>query len=423
MTANTYLANFTAEINDNVTLRLGYIYNNVTRSMIWGNNYFTVDPDIFRLAINAVKFRFKSQGGQGYVDFNFNTGSLAHKLVVGANYSARDHFQKTASAPFTYAGRFSDPSIANNYDLRQYDLMGRIGDFTTGNRAAKIQSKNFIIGDSVQYGEKWEFMLGANYSELENNSYTMATGKLTSSFNGHALTPTFAVLFKPIINFTVYASYIQGLESGSTVGTGFANEGEILPPYISEQYEFGAKALLGRMFFTAALYHLDRPSSFTTADNYLTQDGNQRSRGFEFTFRGKVVDDLTLLGGFNIAEAIITKSSNPRIQGKSAKHAPKFTGKIFFEYDTPFLEGLTLTGGVNYFGKVYSDDYNQTVVPAYAYGDLGFRYTYKFADDKKMSFRLNVSNVTNESYWYGGGASHLQVGLPRTIAFTADIEY
>jgi iron complex outermembrane receptor protein len=423
MKANTYLANLTYEIRDFLTFRGGFVYNNVTRDMIWGNNYFTADPDIFRLAINAVKFRFKSTGTQAFLDFKFDTGPFSHKLTTGFNLSRREHFQKTASAPqgLMYAGRFSDPSIANNFDLKQFNLMGVIGDLTSVNRAQKLNYDNIMIGDAVRITDKWEVMFGVNHSKIIQKAFNMTTGAPTSSYEESALTPTMAVLFKPLPNITIYGSYIEGMEVGAVVPDGYENQGEILPPLISEQFEIGAKALLGRLFLTAAIYQLDKPSSFI-ANNYMTQNGNQRSRGFEFTVRGKVTDDLTLLGGFNIMSAKITQAQDVLSVGKYAAHSPKFAGKIFMEYDLPFLEGLTLTGGINHFGPVYTNTRNEIRVPGYTYGDLGFRYTYAKDEDTRLIFRLNITNVTNEKYWFGGGNSHLQVGLPRTIAFSIDYE-
>ncbi|MDR2404802.1 MAG: TonB-dependent receptor [Deltaproteobacteria bacterium] len=418
---NTYLANLTAKINDLLTFRLGYVYNNVTRDMVWGNNYFTSDPDIFRAAINVVKFRFKNQGGHGYLDWSFNSGPFVHKLTTGFNFSIRDQFQKAAAAPggIYYAGRFSVPSIANSFDLDQYNLMGILGDLTSNDRTSQIKSVNVIIGDAIRITDNWEIMVGVNHSTLVTNSYSR--GAISSKYEDTALTPTMAVLFKPHPNITFYGSYIEALENGVTVPLGYENEGEVLSPLVSEQFEFGAKALIGRVFLTAALYQLSKPSNIVL-NNYYTQDGNQRSRGLEFTFRGKLTEDFTILGGFNIMSAKITMTNDRLSLGKQAAHSPKFAGKLFMEYDVPFLEGLTLTGGINHFGKVYTSTRNETLVPAYTYGDLGFRYTYTKDDDTKLIFRLNCTNVTNKKYWYGGGNSHLQVGLPRTIAFSIDYE-
>ena len=55
------------------------------------------------------------------------------------------------------------------------------------------------------------------------------------------LTPTFALMYKLTPRTMAYASYIESLEPGSSVGATYANFGALLDPLKSKQYELGIK--------------------------------------------------------------------------------------------------------------------------------------------------------------------------------------
>ena len=64
------------------------------------------------------------------------------------------------------------------------------------------------------------------------------------------VTPSVAALYKVLPWFTVYGTYQQSLQNGTQVensgSTVYTNNGQVLPPYLSQQLEFGAKATVGK---------------------------------------------------------------------------------------------------------------------------------------------------------------------------------
>ncbi|MDR2460401.1 MAG: TonB-dependent receptor [Deltaproteobacteria bacterium] len=431
-------ANIHYKLNDWISFRAaGVIY---IRDMleVWGNTFFTLNPDVFRADIRARRGYGKSKGAYGYVDVNFQTGPLEHKLTAGANgyYTLINQQTATFQSPnlvpgetnrymyYYYSGRFSDPSLISNFDLDQYDVLSLLA--PRRHHTSDTKNYNLIIGDDIKITDQWSVMLGVNYSTLRTRGFNANTGIRTSQYKSSAWTPTIAVLYKPLPYVTTYASYIESLEAGVNVPatSSYLNAGETLPPFSSSQYEFGVKAKLGGMFLTAAFYQINKALQYAdTSRNLYVQDGRQRHRGFEFTARGKLTDDLTLMGGFNITRAKRLKSSNPRLDGLAMRNVPKFSGKIYLEYDIPVIEGLTVTGGINHYGKTYLDDNLRLQIPAFTFGDLGLRYSHSIKENT-IIYRLNITNVTNAKYWYGGGgSSHLSLGLPRNIALTAEIQF
>jgi iron complex outermembrane receptor protein len=423
------------KINDRINFRAATAYNEVNREMLWGMMYFTVDPDIYKYDVRAVKFFHKTTGAYAYMDAEFDTGPLEHKLTVGANGYTQDTYNWTCMLDRTdntlcagdsrtfFTGSFSNPALANNNNIAQYNLMQRLG--PRGHRNNDSLNYNLVIGDSVKIGEQWELMLGLNRSTIRTRNYNATTGVRTSFYEESAVTPTFALMFKPAPNVTAYASYVESLEAGSIVpdNNQWSNRNEVMSPLMSEQYEVGVKAEVGGMFLTAALYQIERALQYgDTARGTWVQDGYQRHRGLELTGRGKIGRNLTLMGGLNFLDAEIVKTNNQRHVGHSPAHVPKFSGKLYAEYALPFVDGLTLTGGLNHFGKSYTTPVNNVELPSYSTGDLGLRLETE-AWGRNVIYRLNVNNLTNEKYWYGGGSSHLHLGAPRNMALSAEIQF
>jgi iron complex outermembrane receptor protein len=418
------------KINEWLNFRTAGHYNEFERDMVWGNNFFTLDPDVYRADIRANRMLYKSKGSYGYLDVNFDTGPVKHKATLGASgyylevFNSAYTYGTSNQVLYYYTGRFSNPSIANDTNLDQYNLISRVAPFR--HRNSDNFNYNILIGDDIKIGDKWEILLGVNHSTFRSRSYNANTGVRTSQYEKSANTPTFALMFKPITEITFYGSYIESLESGTIVpdnAANWINKNEALPPMKSKQYEFGAKAIAGQMLITAAFFEIQKSLQYgDPVSRYYIQDGLQKHRGLELTARGKVIKDLTVMAGMNFLDAKIIKTAQVAHIGKSPSYVPKFAGKVYAEYDLPFVEGLTLTGGLIYFGKVYTNSANITEVPAFTIGDLGARFSH-FLFDQKVTYRFNVTNVTDKRYWYGGGNSHLQVGLPRTFALSAEIVF
>jgi iron complex outermembrane receptor protein len=92
------------------------------------------------------------------------------------------------------------------------------------------------------------------------------------------------------------------------------------------------------------------------------------------------------------------------------------------EWDTPFAQGLTLSGTVNHVSEQYVNTTNTLDIPVSTTLDLGLRYKTIFAETP-VTFRATIQNVTDEDYWAGVNEfSMVSVGAPRTalLSVTAD---
>jgi iron complex outermembrane receptor protein len=222
---------------------------------------------------------------------------------------------------------------------------------------------------------------------------------------------------------TLYGTYMESLTRGDVAGATYVNYGEVLAPYVSEQYEVGVKAEIEGLLLTLALFEIEKANSYgqvinNVGDQKLTQDGRQRHRGLELSAAGKVFEDLTLYAGATFMEARVKKASNKTTEGKRPANVAESVFKDYAEYALPFLEGASLTGGAYYSGSKYGDAANTDKISGETVFDLGARYKTEMAG-APVTFRLNVANLTDKNYWTNG----YYFGSPRTVTFYMDFDF
>ncbi|MDR1086264.1 MAG: TonB-dependent receptor [Deltaproteobacteria bacterium] len=381
------------DISEAVSFRAGYQYDNIyQKDQVYVNN--TINRGFYTSAINSLTpLAYDMMAGYLYGDFKFNTGPIGHNLTMGFNI--------------------------DDYVQKQTSLLGSL------NTTAELTQTNFIIGDQLSFGDKWSALLGLNYANIKASNYNVNTRLRTADdYDKSKATPSFSLMFKPVPEVTLYATYMEAMEKGSFVplvsNPLFTNAGQSLPAFISEQYEFGAKAELGGMLLTLALFEIDKALEYDLRNPNNTQtryqSGRQVHRGVEFTATGKVFDDLTLYGGLTFLDAKVKKQrANPALEGNRPANVSNNMIKLYAEYNIPFISGATLTGGLYHFGALYADIMNTDRRPAVTVFDLGARYRINI-NDRPLTFRLDVTNVTNKNYWMNG----LYLGLPRALLFSVE---
>ena len=131
-----------------------------------------------------------------------------------------------------------------------------------------------------------------------------------------------------------------------------------------------------------------------------------------FSFSRAELQDYTLYDG-------------GKVSGKQQVTSPRFIAKAGVEWDTPYLQGLTLNAHLQHYGKSYQNAENTYTLPSYTTVDLGAKYQTKVAG-KDLILRGAVENVFNENYWQiqrgRYDRSFAVVGLPRTFWFKATLK-
>lgn len=268
--------------------------------------------------------------------------------------------------------------------------------------------------------------LGVRRQHVKQDGYD--DGVVTSAYDMSVWSPMAGLVVKPTDDLSLYANYIEGLSAGTIVGTRFANANEIFPPYKTKQIEVGAKLQTGSFTNTISLFQITRPS--VVADNSTTPpiarlDGEQRSRGVEWTIFGELARGLNILGGVTYLQGEQTKSQGGLFDGNQVPGAPPWTAKLGVDWVVPGLPGLALNGRVVHNSAQYVDSANVVKIPSWTLVDVGARYATRLGG-QDVVFRANVENLFDKNYWQGvgsglGGSTIL--GAPRTFRLSATFDF
>jgi iron complex outermembrane recepter protein len=383
-------------------------------STIGGRPTITNALGNFSNPIQLIPFLSQTDSEEIGLRGRFETGPISHQVSLVGNRL----FNVTSNQAPTLT-----TAVSNIYNPTF--IAAPAVPFLNANRASDSLFYSYGFGHTMSAAEeRVQLIWGLRQQQIENRNYNTTSGVQTGSYNSGALSPAVGVVVKPWWpNVSFYGSYIQGLQPGQIVPANFANAGQVLAPFVSNQYEVGAKVDWGRLITTLALFQISQPNGITnTATNTFSTDGEQRNRGIELNAEGLLLDSLRVLGGVTFLQGRLAKTANGLTDGNVATGVPDVQMNIGAEWDTPFLRGLTLTGRAIYTSAQYYDNANTQQIPSWVRFDVGARYGFE-VQGRPLSIKANVLNVGNNNYWESANSLFgLSMGAPRTflLALSAD---
>ena len=326
------------------------------------------------------------------------TGSLRHDLVFGV--SALRTWERWGN-DWYWSNDFS-----GNLYQRQDFLSTHVPDFSWAPFSYDERQQAVFASDTIHFGDQWQAILGARYVDYEQRDRD-GDPATDSRYATSALTPTVALIYKPVDAVSIYASYVESLESGGRVGFDseppYANAGEVLDATTSKQYEIGAKYQTGRFGFTAAAFRVERAAQIDQwrgEERYLVQDGLTLYRGFEAIASVGITDRLDIgVGGLWMdasLEELAPESADLIGNRPAGSSRRQYVANI--EYRPALLQGLSLHGNVRYSGDQYYEDANRVLIPARTVADAGFQYRMTIGG-RSATLTGNLNNVFNRKYW------------------------
>ncbi|MCF5170572.1 TonB-dependent receptor [Pseudomonas canadensis] len=273
-----------------------------------------------------------------------------------------------------------------------------------------------ILDDRIQ------LTLGVRRQDIESRNYS-ATGVVSSRYKDSATTPLVGVVLKPWEDVSLYYNYVEGLSKGDIAPGTAANAGETFAPYESKQHELGVKYEHGTFVTTVALFQIEKPSGELGANGVYSVQAEQRNRGLELSMFGEVAPGTRLMGGVTFLDGELTRSATAANRGNKPVGVPDIQANLWAEWDTPWLEGFTLTGGAIYTDSQYVSQANTQELDSWTRIDAGARYATKI-EGRPTTFRATVQNVFDREYW-SGVASYgaFSPGYPRTLQLSATVDF
>lgn len=345
----------------------------------------------------------------------FETGPVSHSTTLQVS-RYRDELRRGINSGTPLLSNIYHPVERDKPSIASPDV-AKISD--TELSGVALADTLSILDDRVQV------TLGLRKQSIESNNYD-ARGTVTTAYDESETTPLFGAVVKPWEHVSFYYNYIEGLSKGDTAPANASNPGEIFKPYISRQQEVGVKVDYGTFTSTLALFQVKKPAGELTnnaANSVYSVQGEQRNRGIELNMFGELREGTRLLGGVTLLDGELTKSGTAANRGNKPVGVPEVQANLWAEWDTPWVQGVTLTGGAIYTGSQYVDQANTRELDPWTRFDAGARYS-TVLEGRPTTFRATVQNVFDREYW-SGVASYgaFSQGAPRTLLLSATVDF
>jgi iron complex outermembrane receptor protein len=404
-----------SRLNNVLSLRAAYRHGIMDREYLYVAAALTDTAGNYtEKAYSSPRQDERTRSYQALVDANLGTGPLAHTATFG--FVGTDYLYSRGDDVSAALGN------SNTYGIAVYDNPR----LTLGPTNVWYEQyfRNLLVSDRITFAPHWSLLLGLARAQVIQTRWGTGSTLATANYDQSKLTPSLALMFKPVPYLATYASYMEGIVNGGTAPKTADNAYAMLSPSTSRQYEVGAKAELRRFSASVALYRIDKVNEYVDpSDNLYKQDGREVHQGLEAYLSGKPVDALVVVGGISVLHAEIARArNNPSLEGKAPINVPPILASVHLEAAPPGQRTIWLTGGVRYSGKRYVDAANTDALAGAAIYEVGAKAS-GLLSGHRMSAHFSVQNLLNTGYWsYYRSGDGLLLGAPRVYTFSAKVE-
>jgi len=396
------------DISDALTAYAAIGYRDGKNEQIFPVSSAVTSAGAFTVSSSFYDSYSKTTSGAAGLRWRFATGSVGHTVNVGVSGLEQEAGNAYIRSATTVPSNLYAPSALPTVTAAR----------TAPVKASDTTLTSFAIADTMSFAQgRVLVMVGLRDQTVEVQSY----GTTGTTYKASTVSPLAGVVFKAADNVSIYGNYSTGLSRGTIVGADYSNRGEVLAPFKSKQYEAGVKVDFGRMTTTAAVYQIERPAAQGPIGGVYGYFGEQRNRGLELSAFGEVRRGLRGMASVAFVDPTLSKTLNGVNQGNDAAGVPKRTASAGLDWDTPWLQGLSLNGRTIYTSGAYLTNTNTQRFEGWTRVDVGARYR-TIVSGKPVVLRANVENLTDKNYWLTAG-TYVTVGSPRTLVLSASVDF
>jgi len=344
---------------------------------------------------------------QGNLVWDVNTGPLAHKILIGAEYGD----QKSANRRFN--GTLSSGSL---------NLANPVFPTVAFNRFARetlwaVEFFSAFVQGHMSIGEYVDVVAGLRYDSFDIQGVDLFPAvDRPFARKDDKISPRLGLIFKPQENVSLYGSYSQSfLPRSGDQFLALSVTQENLAPEKYTNYELGAKwDIRPKLNVTLALFQLDR-SNATTPDpaNPLASInvGKTRTKGVELSVAGRITPDWQLHGGYSYQDAALAGNDLVRL-GQVPKHQASLWNR--YDFTDRLAAGVGIIHQSSQFAAIRTTA-TTTKLPSFTRVDAAVFYDLSEA----VQLQLNVENLFDTTYFSDAhNNNNISTGAPINGRFT-----
>ncbi|WAL59540.1 TonB-dependent siderophore receptor [Thermocoleostomius sinensis] len=410
---------FDHEFSDNLSIRSAFRYTTSFESDREGTSNAIGLLDDNRTVELESYFgdqRFETYTFQNDLVWGFDTGSIAHTLLIGLEL-ASNNARFTSQAPAEQQALTG--GLLDIFDP-DYDAITYTGgyQFTFDGNRQNQRTLGIYVQDQINILDNLIVLLGGRFDSIDSEE---RFGDFSQNSNDNAFSPRVGLVYQPNATLSLYASYARSFvpEAGRSA------DNTPFEPTRGTQYEIGIKAdfLDGRLSTTLAAYDITR-SNITTLDpdnpNFSIQVGEQRDRGIDFDIAGEILPGWNIIAGYSYLDASITRDNTFEV-GNRLNNAPRNSASLWTTYtiQSGDLRGLGFGAGIFFVDQRAGDLANSFTLPSYTRFDAALYYN-------RDNFRaaLNFKNLFDTEYFAGSQSRFAVVpGAPFEVRGTVSWQF
>lgn len=390
-----------------------------------GNNLKIQDMDTLHVQSDFTK-KFQALG-------------LKHELLAGVDLATEDKTVYAARTTAQGGVTINKPTttIGTPNDGAWVDESTRV---LRVNNQYSSTGWGAYLQDLVQVAPQWKVLGGLRYDKLKGD-YDQFANPTNATANGAKTSYRMkvgewsqraGVLFQPNDLQSFHLSYGTSFNtSGDTYSLGASNVDT--PPEQSVNWELGAKLDSADKRFTTrlALFRATKKNERNTDPMLpvVTLTGSRYASGLEIDVAGRLTPKWEVFGSFTwMPDAKVSKAAPCPATGSCSQNTP---GERVGDRPalTPVHSGSAWTtyqvssqwrvgGGLTFRGR-QTPTRSEFEVPSFVVGDLMAEYAYSDA----LSFKANMSNITNKLYADQLYPGHYIPGAGRLTQITASYKF
>lgn len=370
-------------------------------------NYLSTEFLVLNEANDSIKraypfyFNHVTKTVQNQLDlsYEFTTGSIQHKSVIGHSLSFLD--RKTYGGSVVGPGTFTtiavvDPILNQGY-IEAVDEKVQVREEVVN--GLYIQDwMNLSDNIKMLLGLRYDIFNGTYYKDIIDDDRDLIEKGEKTDIPSTALTYRIGLVYQPFKNASIFGSCSNYFKPSRVV----TPSNQIFDPEKGFQVEAGVKLEDGNKYsVTLSAFYLQKNNIVerNTVDEYH-QIGEADSKGIELDIYYEILEGLSFKGGYAYVDARIRDFDDETLQaveeGNKLKYAPDHMANGWLNYHKRkgFAKGLGLGAGFNYVGENYTNSSNTYKLPSYTTVDATVYYTIN-----NVRLGLNVNNITDELYF------------------------
>ncbi len=366
--------------------------------------------------------------------FTAHTGSLSHTVLTGIELGRQETDNRretgsfalpnsaclTGSTATTCIVSLASPQISVPLTFAQ-SATDALNTGVNSFAAAYVQ-------DQIVFNDQWQAVAGVRYDRFSADvtnlrATTAATRDLSAKNN--LVSPRVGLIFKPVTNASIYASYgITYLPRSGEQLASLSVSNQALDPEEFKNTEIGAKWDVNpALTITAAVYRLNRSNAAvadpTDATKLILLSGDsQRIEGAELSLTGQITPAWQVIASYASQNARTVQAVGTLPAGRTLAQSPKNTLSVWNRYDFGPKWGAAV--GVLYRDKSFATTSNAVTLDSYTRVDGAIYY----ALSPKVQLQLNVENLTDVKYYsVADNDNNITPGAPRSAYLTLNLKY